>query len=49
MLMGLAGPPEQGGTFPLTLTFQNAGKVTVPVAVRPITARGPGMERHDHK
>ena len=41
MLIGLAGPPEQGGTFPLTLTFQNAGKVTVPVAVRPITAPRP--------
>ena len=49
MLIGLAGPPEQGGSFPLTLIFQKAGKVTVPVAVRPIAARGPGMKHHDRK
>ena len=49
MLMGLTGPLTQGGTFPLTLSFEKAGKITVPVAVRPVTARGPGMKHHDHK
>lgn len=49
MLMGLTGPLKQGGTFPLTLSFEKAGKITVPVAVRPVTARGPGMKHHDHK
>ena len=49
MLIGLAGPPEQGGTFPLTLIFQKAGRIAVPVAVRPIAARGPGMKHHDRK
>ena len=49
MLMGLNGPLKQGGTFPLTLSFERAGTITVPVTVRPITARGPGMKHHDHK
>ena len=49
MLIGLNGPLKQGSTFPLTLTFENAGKITVPVNVRPITARGPGTKHHDHK
>ena len=49
MLIGLAGPPEQGGTFPLTLVFEKAGRIAVPVAVRPLTARGPGMKHHDRK
>ena len=49
MLMGLTGPLKQGSTFPLTLSFENAGTITVPVAVRSITARGPGMKHHDHK
>ena len=49
MLIGLTDPPEQGGTFPLTLIFQKAGGIAVPVAVRPLTARGPGMKHHDHK
>lgn len=49
MLMGLTGPLTQGSTFPLTLSFEKAGKITVPVAVRPVAARGPGMKHHDHK
>ena len=49
MLMGLTDPLKQGGTFPITLSFEKAGKITVPVAVRPITARGPGMKHHDRK
>ncbi len=49
MLMGLAGPLKQGGTFPLTLTFEKAGEITVSVKVRPIAARGSGMKHHDRK
>lgn len=49
MLIGLVGAPEQGGSFPLTLIFQQAGRIAVPVAVRPLTARGPGEKHHDHK
>ncbi len=49
MLMGLTGPLKRGDTFPLTLSFEKAGKITVPVAVRPVTARSPGMKHHDHK
>ena len=49
MLIGLSAPPGEGRTFPLTLTFEKAGRITVPVAVRPITARGPGMKDHDHR
>ncbi|MDE0334148.1 MAG: copper chaperone PCu(A)C [Defluviicoccus sp.] len=45
MLMGLTGPLKQGTAFPLTLSFEKAGKITVPVAVRPITARGPAANR----
>lgn len=33
MLMGLTGPLEQGATFPLTLTFERAGEITVEVPV----------------
>lgn len=33
MLMGLTGPLEDGATVPLTLTFENAGEVTVDVPV----------------
>ena len=49
MLIGLTGTPKQGGTFPLTLTFEKAGEIAVPVTVRPLTARGPGMKPHDHE
>ena len=48
MLIGLAAPLTEGGTFPLTLIFEKAGEIAVPVAVRPITARGPGTKRHGH-
>ena len=34
MLMNLKRPLNQGDTFPLTLTFANAGQVTVQVAVQ---------------
>ena len=33
MLMGLKAPLKEGSTFPLTLTFEHAGSVTVEVKV----------------
>ena len=33
MLMGLTGPLKDGDSFPLTLTFEHAGNVTVDVVV----------------
>lgn len=41
MLIGLHAPLKQGGSFPLTLTFEHAGAVTVEVDVRSIGASGP--------
>lgn len=54
MFMGLKAPLKQGTAFPLTLTFEKAGKVTVDVAVGEAGAMGPmgmggmGMQ-HGHK
>ena len=42
MLIGLEAPLGKGETFPLTLTFEKAGAVTVPVSVLGVAARGPG-------
>lgn len=41
MLMGLAGSLEAGATFPVTLTFERAGEVTVEAEVLPIASQGP--------
>lgn len=41
MLMGLTRPLAQGSTFDVTLTFEKAGKVTVPVAVQSAGAAAP--------
>ena len=41
MLMGLTQTLQKGATFPVTLTFQNAGTVTVDVQVLDIGAKGP--------
>lgn len=47
MFLGLKKPLEEGGTFDLTLTFENAGEMTFPVMVtRP--GQKPAMEEHDH-
>ena len=46
MIMGVKNPPlKQGDTFPLTLTFEKAGDVTVTVMV---AKQGGGMG-HEHK
>lgn len=42
MFMGLKAPLKAGDKFPLTLTFEKAGKITVEVAVQPITSMGGG-------
>ena len=42
MLMGLRAPLEEGARFPLTLVFEKAGALTVPVTVRAVAARGNG-------
>ncbi len=41
MLMGLTTALAQGDSFPLTLTFETAGEITVDVTVGALTARGP--------
>ena len=41
MLMGLNQTLEKGATFPVTLTFQNAGAVTVDVEILGMGAKGP--------
>lgn len=41
MLMELTQTLEKGATFPVTLTFQNAGAVTVDVEILGLEAKGP--------
>ena len=43
MMMGLAKPLEEGHSFPLTLTFEQAGEVTVEVTVQGVGSMG-GMD-----
>jgi len=45
MLMGLHGPLKKGTSLPLTLTFKNAGKVSIHVKVMGMGAKG----MHDRK
>lgn len=54
MLMGLTQQLKKGESFPLEMTFEKAGKVTVTVDVASIGAKmAPGMDHskmgHDHK
>lgn len=39
MFVGLHAPLEEGGRFPVTLTFERAGAVTVTMEVRGVAAR----------
>jgi hypothetical protein len=41
MLMGLTSALTEGDSFPVTLTFQTAGEITVDVAVLSLRAEGP--------
>ena len=50
MIMGLKGPLNEGDSFPLTLTFEKAGDVTVNVMVMKKAAQGHGnMDHGAHK
>ena len=54
MLMGLHGPLQEGTSFPLTLTFERAGQMTVDVMVMKAGAMGMDHSKHepmkmDHK
>ena len=50
MIMGLKGPLNEGDSFPLTLTFEKAGDVTVHVTVMKKAAQGHGnMDHGAHK
>lgn len=44
MLMGLATALKEGDIFPITLTFEKAGEVTINVEVLSLRAEGPGCE-----
>lgn len=49
MLMGLSEKLEEGGNLPITLTFENAGEVTLDLPIR--SATGSGMKHgagHEH-
>jgi len=43
MMMGLTGPLEEGASFPVTLTFEQAGAVTIDVRVQAAGAMDAGM------
>ena len=48
MLMGLRKPLMKGHSFPLSLTFENAGTVTVTVAIMGPGSRGPSHTTGGH-
>lgn len=48
MLIGLKQPLKEGGSFPLTLTFEKAGSVTVTVPVQKAGAPAAGGHEHKH-
>jgi periplasmic copper chaperone A len=49
MLIGLIRPLESGQEFPLTLTFEQAGAITVEVAVEKAPSHGGGeTKKHKH-
>lgn len=46
MFIGLDEPLQEGGTFPLSLTFETAGTVEVTVTVQGVAAMGKGSMGH---
>lgn len=48
MFMGLHEPLKEGETFPLTLTFEKGGEVTVDVTVKSVGAMGGAQMHHGH-
>ncbi|MBM3485896.1 MAG: copper chaperone PCu(A)C [Alphaproteobacteria bacterium] len=49
MLIGLKAPLKAGDRFPLTLTFDKAGSVTLEVEVQPVAASAPPAHQHHHQ
>lgn len=49
MLMQLKQPLKEGQSFPLTLQFEHAGKVTVEVEVERKPSHGEGATEHQHQ
>ena len=47
MFMQLTGPLVEGAMVPVTLTFEQAGTVTVTLAVRDIASKAPASGAHD--
>ena len=48
MLMGLKYPLREGGTFPLTLTFAEAGSATIAIDIQSATAAGGHAHKSGH-
>ncbi len=48
MLMGLTEALKEDDSFPVTLTFQNVGEITITVDVLSIRAEGPDCEHAGH-
>lgn len=48
MLIGLKAPLKEGEHFPLTLTFEKAGEITVDVAVEAISSMGSAQGGMNH-
>jgi hypothetical protein len=48
MLIGLAQPLKEGERFPLTLTFRDAGEVTVEVKVEAVGSMGAAGTSSNH-
>jgi copper(I)-binding protein len=49
MLMGLKQPLNEGEVFPLTLTFEKAGEVTMEVPIRGLKGEMKQGEGHQHQ
>ena len=48
MFMGLNGPLVEGQSFPVTLTFEKAGQVTIDMPIAASAARGGAMDHGSH-
>jgi copper(I)-binding protein len=48
MLFGLKKPLKEGEKFPLTLTFERAGQITLDVDVQSVGSTGPAANTHAH-
>ena len=48
MLFGLKKPLKEGEKFPLTLTFERAGQITLDVDVQSVGSTGPSANTHAH-